>query len=166
MLSYAYNEVETRRDINFGGLDLVASGEYEADQYTARIGGDLPMRIGNHVFTPNAAFQYTHVSSQSFTETGAGVLNLVVDPEDLDMAIGILGLNYQSTYQVKSGTWTPQIRTSLSYDFAGDDADSVSRFTGANTTLPLGSPVIVLNRLPATYSSGMGTPCISASFGL
>ena len=134
MLSYGYNEVETRRDINFGGLNLVASGEYEADQYTARVGGGVPLRSGKHVFIPNAAFQYTHVASQSFTETGAGVLNLVVEPEDLDMAVGILGLNYQSTYTVRSGTWTPQIRTSVSYDFAGDDADSVSRFTGANTT--------------------------------
>ncbi|MDA1357973.1 MAG: autotransporter outer membrane beta-barrel domain-containing protein, partial [Proteobacteria bacterium] len=127
-------EVETSRDINFGGLNLVAKGEYEADQYTARVGGGVPLRSGRHVFTPNAAFQYTHLSSQSFTETGAGVLNLVVNPEDLDMAVGILGLNYEATYAATNGSWTPQVRTSVSYDFSGDDADSVSRFTGAATT--------------------------------
>ena len=134
MLSYGYSNVDTRRDINFGGLNLVASGEHDANTYTARLGGGMPLRRGKHVFTPNAAFQYTHVESDSFTETGAGVLNLVVDPEDLDLAVGILGLNYQSSYQSNGGTWTPQIRTSVFYDFASDDADSVSRFTGANTT--------------------------------
>ena len=94
----------------------------------------MPIVRGKSVFTPNVAFQYTHVSSDSFTETGAGVLNLVVAPEDLEMAVGILGLNYQTSYSIKSGTMTPQIRTSVSYDFASDDADSVSRFTGATTT--------------------------------
>ena len=86
------------------------------------------------MFTPNANFQLTSVTSDAFTETGAGVLNLVVAPEDLDMAVATLGVNWQSSFQTKGGTWTPQIRTSVSYDFAGDEADSVSRFTGQNTT--------------------------------
>jgi uncharacterized protein with beta-barrel porin domain len=134
MLSIGYSDVQTSRDITFGGLNLQATGNYDADQYTARIGAGVPLVRGKHVFTPNAAFQYTHVESDSFTETGAGVLNLVVAPEDLDMAVGILGLDYQTSYAVKSGTMTPQIRTSVSYDFASDDADSVSRFTGQTAT--------------------------------
>jgi uncharacterized protein with beta-barrel porin domain len=130
MLSIGYSDVNTRRDITFGGLSLQATGNYDADQYTARIGGGAPIIRGKHILTPNAAFQYTHVESDSFTETGAGVLNLVVAPEDLDMAVGILGLDYQTSYAVSGGTMTPNIRTSVSYDFAADNADSISRFSG------------------------------------
>ena len=133
MLGYGTSNVDTSRDITFGGLNLTARGAYDADQYTARVGGGVPITSGSSTITPNAAFQYTHVTSDSFTETGAGVLNLVIAPEDLDMAVGILGLNWQSSFQSTGGTWTPQIRTSVSYDFAGDDADSVSRFTGQTT---------------------------------
>ena len=86
------------------------------------------------MFTPHAAFQYSHLENESFTETGAGVLNLVIDPEDLDMAVGIIGLNFQTSTDVKNGMLTPQIRTSVSYDFAADEGDSVSRFTGTTTT--------------------------------
>ena len=134
MLGYAFNDVETSRKINFGGLNLVARGSYDADQYTARIGGGIPLTKGRSVFTPHAAFQYSHLDNETFTETGAGVLNLVVDPEDLEMAIAILGLKYQSSYDVKNGVLTPQIRTSVSYDLASDEADSVSRFTNSTTT--------------------------------
>ena len=38
--------------------------------------------------------------------------------------------------------------------------------TGSSISLPLGAPVIVLKRLPATYSSGTGLPCNSWSLGL
>jgi len=134
MLSYGLSNIDTSREITFGGLNLLARGSYDADQYTARVGGGMPITNGSTTFTPHAAFQYTNVSSDSFTETGAGVLNLVIAPEDLDMAVGILGVNWQSSFQSTGGTWTPQIRTSVSYDFAADDADSVSRFTGQTTT--------------------------------
>jgi uncharacterized protein with beta-barrel porin domain len=134
MLGYAINDVDTSRQINFGGLNLVARGSYDANQYTARIGGGMPFSSGRSVFTPHAAFQYSHLESDTFTETGAGVLNLVIDPEDLDMAIGIVGLKYQSSFDVKNGVLTPQIRTTVSYDFAADEANSVSRFTNTTTT--------------------------------
>ena len=134
MFSFGLSSIDTSRDITFGGLDLVANGSYDANQYSWRVGGGLPIARGRTTFTPNANFQFTSVSSDSFTETGAGVLNLVVAPEDLDMAVATLGVNWQSTYQTKGGSWTPQIRTSVNYDFAGDEADSVSRFTGQNTT--------------------------------
>ena len=134
MLSVGNSDVDTRRDINFGGLNLQAAGSYDADQYTVRVGGGTPMVNGKHILTPKAAFQYTHVESGSFTETGAGVLNLVVAPEDLDMAVGIVGLDYHTSYAVTGGTMTPQFRTSVSYDFAADNADTVSRFTGVTAT--------------------------------
>jgi uncharacterized protein with beta-barrel porin domain len=134
MLSYGVSDVTTTRDINFGGLGLQARGAYDAHQYTARAGVGVPITNGNTTFTPNESFQYTNVSSDTFTETGAGVLNLAIDPEDLDLAVGTVGVNWQTSYQSGGGTWTPQIRTAVYYDFAGDEADSVSRFTGQNTT--------------------------------
>jgi uncharacterized protein with beta-barrel porin domain len=134
MFSYGLSQIDTSREINFGGLNLLAQGDYDANQYSWRFGGGLPIARGRTTFTPSANFQFTSVSSDSFTETGAGVLNLTVAPEDLDMAVATLGVNWQSSYQSKGGIWTPQIRTSVSYDFAGDEADSVSNFTGQNTT--------------------------------
>ena len=39
------------------------------------------------------------------------------------------------------------------------------RFDGASISLPCGLPVMLLNRLPPTYSSGTGWPCICWSLG-
>ena len=38
--------------------------------------------------------------------------------------------------------------------------------TGSSMSLPLGAPVMVLKRLPATYSSGTGLPWSSCKRGL
>jgi uncharacterized protein with beta-barrel porin domain len=168
MLGYAFNDVETSRNINFGGLNLVARGSYDADQITARIGGGMPITRGKSVLTPHAAFQYSNSSSDTFTETGAGVLNLVVAPEDLDMAIATFGLNFQSSYGVKNGVVTPQIRTSVSYDLGSDEANSVSSFTNTTTTFTTkGGEVEELGGgmgAGLTYSSSDGRWDVSADY--
>ena len=133
MAGYAYNDVDTSRVINFGGLNRIASGSYSADQYMARIGAGVPLKVTGtpHVFTPNAAVQYTRVASDSYTETGAGALNLRVVPEDIDIALLMAGVKYNGTFKATGGgTLRPEIRLALLYDAVGDEAVSTSTFTG------------------------------------
>lgn len=131
LVGYAYNSVDTARQITFGGLTRTAKGDYNADQYMARIGTGRPIKVGSNSFlTPSVGFQYTHVANDSYTETGAGALNLTVNPEDIDIALGIVGARYHVNVPTEKGIVTPEIRGSVSYDFAGDEAQSTSTFTG------------------------------------
>ena len=59
---------------------------------------------------------------------------MVVEPEDTDIALIIVGLDYMSSYSVNDGVLTPQMRASVSYDLASDRADSVSRFISQSVT--------------------------------
>ena len=130
LVGYARNEVDTSRRLTFGGLGLTANGDFDSDQYMARVGTGIPIEVGSNSFlTPHVGFQYTHVDSESFTETGAGALNLTVNPEDLDIALGIVGVRYHFNMPMEEGIMTPEIRGSVLYDFAGDEAQSSSTFT-------------------------------------
>jgi outer membrane autotransporter protein len=131
MLAYASNEVDTTRDLNFGGLALQAKGGHDSDQYIMRFGGGVPIRLGSTSFvTPNASFQWTHVESESFTETGAGTLNLTVTPGDIDVAMVQAGLRFHRVMNLRNSALIPELRVSVLYDLAGDEAISSSIFTG------------------------------------
>ena len=134
MLAYGVSDVKNVRMTGANTLTVDARSEYDAHQVTTRIGGGVPLVKGRHVFTPNVALQHTHVWNEDYTETGATTLNLVVQPEDIDIGLAIVGLDYMSSYAVNGGVLTPQIRTSVSYDFISDEADSVSRFISDTAT--------------------------------
>ena len=52
----------------------------------------------------------------------------------IDIALGIVGARYHFNAPTEKGIVTPEIRGSLLYDFAGDEAQSTSTFTGGGAS--------------------------------
>jgi len=47
----------------------------------------MPVEVeSGHFITPTASFQYTLVDNETYTETGAGVLNLRVNQDNVHQA--------------------------------------------------------------------------------
>lgn len=131
MLGYAVNSSKSSRRLTFGGLNRTAKGDYDSRQYMAGVGGGMPMQIKTDVFvTPTAGLSYTRVSSDSYTETGAGNLNLKVNPDGVDVLIASLGAKAHTHIKQGNGTLVPSARAGLSYDFMGDQATATGRYTG------------------------------------
>lgn len=140
MVAYARNTVDVSRKITFSGLDRIAKGSYNADQYMVRVGGGIPRKVGPAAFvTPSASFQWTHVTNGSYTETGAGDLNLTVSPEDIDVALLTAGLRFHRSFKVGGGALVPEIRVKVLYDVAGDEGTSTSTFTGGGAAFQTSS---------------------------
>ena len=137
--------------------------------YQVGLGAGRPIKVGaNHFFTPHVGFQYIHVDSESYTETGAGVLNLTVNPDDVDIALGIVGARYHFNMQTADGIVTPEVRASLLYDFAGDEAQATSTFAGGGAAFNLtGTDVEELGGslgLGLTYTSEDGSFSLGADY--
>jgi outer membrane autotransporter protein len=129
LVGYAYNDMDSTRNITFA--NTTASGDTESDQYMLSINAGMPIQVeSNSYFTPTVGLSYTHVANQDYTETGAGALNLRVNPEDIDIAKLHLGGRYHATIASKGGTFTPEVRAKVLYDLAGDDGSSTNTFTG------------------------------------
>ena len=129
-LSYAYNDIETQRTINFGGLNRTASGDTHGNQYSAKVAVGRDYGFGNLTVTPKMSVQYTRVVIDDFTETGAGVLNLTVDTDEADLLVSSLGASFSWEFDHQGATFSPEIRTAYLYDFIGDDFQSTNTFTG------------------------------------
>ena len=131
MLGYAVNSSKSSRRLTFGGLNRAAKGDYDSTQYMAGVGGGMPMQVKTDVFvTPMAGLSYTRVSSDSYTETGAGNLNLKVKPDDVDVLIASLGARAHTHIKQGDGILVPSARAGLSYDFMADQATATGRYTG------------------------------------
>jgi outer membrane autotransporter protein len=151
LIGYARNEINTRRGIDV--TNQFADAEYGSNQFMINIGTGMPIEVAtNHFFTPNASFQYTLVENETYTETGAGNLSLRVDQDEVNVAMGVFGVKYHTHSQMKSGSLTPEIRTALTYDFAGDDGTSTSTMNGGGPSFtPVGIDVVEFG-----YTAGLG----------
>ena len=91
----------------------------------------MPMKAGeNSYFTPSAGLNITIVNNKTYTETGAGVLNLKVNPEDITIVKASLGGRLHTNVESSDGIFVPELRAKLLYDMAGDDGSSSNTFTG------------------------------------
>ena len=83
-----FNKNNGHRNINFGGLNRVAKGDY--DSTTAHIGAGIARNYkldDKTTITPVVRADYTYIRDESYTETGAGALNLKVKSHSIDELI-------------------------------------------------------------------------------
>lgn len=130
--SFAFNTYDESRHVTVGTLDRTATGDYNGEQYSAYIGGGYKFTAKNVELTPLASFQYAHLRLNSYTEVGAGALNLKVDSQDYDVAQTGLGmkLGYPMSLKNGIGKLTPELKFKWLYDWISDAQQATSTFTG------------------------------------
>ncbi|MEH6496305.1 MAG: autotransporter domain-containing protein [Pseudomonas marincola] len=158
-IGYAFNDNEVSRVIDFMGTDTVASGDYGSSQFMANVNVGVPQHIeGATYFTPTVGVAWTHVTSEDYTETGAGGLNQSVDIDDMDVVVVSLGAKFHTAVQVGGGRLVPEIHAGINYDLVGDEAAASAAFTGGGAAFTVeGAEVQQFGGgagLGVTYESG------------
>lgn len=134
MVAYGLQSVDTARTIAIGALRRTARGEYQNHQLSTNLAVGVPVGVGeNFVITPEASLFYLHNWAQSYTETGAGALNLKVDPDDLDVLEGAIGATVAYRHETAEYTWYPEMRAALLYEFLGERGNTTSTYTGGGS---------------------------------
>ena len=87
--SVGYNEYDSTRPT---GVGSVASADYSGNQATAYFERGVKLERGDWRLQPYAALSYIYLYQDSFTERGAGVLNLSVDSTDEHSLQSLLGI--------------------------------------------------------------------------
>ena len=129
-VGYAFNENKSSRTINFGGINRRAAAEFDSDQFMFSVGAGMPVKAGGAYFTPSVGLNYTNVSTDAHTETGAGNLNLTSTPDDVEVMLGTVGAKLHANYESGSSVLQPMVRFGVSYDFVGDNATTTASYTG------------------------------------
>jgi hypothetical protein len=101
-------------------------------------------------------------SSDNYTETGGGGFNQIVNPEDVDVIVGSVGVKIHTKVKSGNGFVVPELRGGLNYDFAGDEAAASATYTGG------GAAFTVTGAEVAQFggSAGLGLTYIHGAFSV
>jgi outer membrane autotransporter protein len=133
----AYHGYTVNRYINFGGLDRTATGRPGAGEFDLALNTGYDFHAGDLSFGPFTGMQYTYVGVQGFTETGAGALNLDVDPYNTSSLLYTLGAQAAYNWKVSSQVIiTPTIFAGWQHEFLQDAYQINSSFNTGGPSAP------------------------------
>jgi outer membrane autotransporter protein len=133
----AYHGYDIDRKIQFGTIDRTAQGNPGAWEFDAALATGYNFEAGGFVFGPVTSLQYTYLGVQGFTETGAGSLNLDVDPYNSSSLLYSLGAQVAYPIEVsKDFSVTPMIFASWQHEFLQNSYNINSAFVGGGPAAP------------------------------
>jgi uncharacterized protein with beta-barrel porin domain len=131
--AYAHTWYNTERRISFMNQD--AEADYEGDAFN--IATEFGYNLGgtDMLLEPVAGLGYTYVQQDSYTESGAGSLNLNVDSETMDGLYSRLGLRLAKEFRCEKNPnmiIVPKASAFWIHDFA-DNAEFGSQFVNGGS---------------------------------
>lgn len=133
-LGFGHSEGSLERSIVFPGVARRTRGEPTANAFLSDVETGYSIALGRRTtLTPLAAMQGIVVWDDSFTENGAGAIDLIVDGNSTGAAIGLFG--GELTQEVAVGLQAPLL-VKLRAGWAHDFADTSRSFTAGFQGLP------------------------------
>lgn len=135
-VAYAHTDNEVDRT-NVGNSGLNASGEFDADIFSARLEAGRDYEVGSGTtLTPNAMVNYVHYDADDYSETGANGLNLRdVDMDSMSVLEFGVGVDASWVYrQADGGYLKPALSVGVRYDVIGDEVDTSANLQGGGAT--------------------------------
>ena len=134
MLAYGWQNVDTTRYDIGGTGGPAAHGSFNTNEVAARTELGKNYLYGSTLVTPSILANYLHYSPDSYTETGAGSMNLHIDRKDMDVLELGVGTKLSRTYQRADGVLTPSIHGGWRYDVIGDHLNATNSFAAGGPT--------------------------------
>jgi outer membrane autotransporter protein len=131
MVGYASADNDTKRTINFGGLNRTATGKYDSTIFSAKVGHSFASsNTGTWTMTPKVDASYTNIDNDGYTETGATDLNLIVASSSNDILTARAGAEFTQRIVDGDAVTIPHVNIMAGYDLSNDGASTTSTFTG------------------------------------
>lgn len=132
LLGLGRNEYDARRYSTL--FNDVATADFSGWQYNARIAAGYDYRpTPGVIVTPNAAFNYTYLTQDGYTESGS-VINNNVNGRNTTSAMSDIGVKVSYPVARANGTWTPQARASWLHEFGDKTQTTTSNFVGSSSS--------------------------------
>ncbi|MBA4419211.1 MAG: hypothetical protein C0392_15085 [Syntrophus sp. (in: bacteria)] len=156
-LSYGQADYDNTRRIVFPGIDRTATSSPSGRQMTAYLGTGYEARLNQWMVTPNISLKYVNLTINSYTENGAGAIDLAVDRQTINSLQGTLGMKVSYGWQTEKALVIPNFRASWGYEFLKDTQNITASL--AQGSSPFSTQTISPNR--NFLSLGAGITAIS-----
>ena len=130
IVTYGRQETDSTRQIQFGGIDREAKANYSADEFATWWEYGQNRQFGGFVVQPLVAAQYVSLWQDSFTETSAGAVNLVVNSRTNDSFRSSLGGRLLMPLELENNMrLTPEISARWMHEFLDDGQTLPTQFS-------------------------------------
>jgi uncharacterized protein with beta-barrel porin domain len=148
------------RPIVFPGVNRTATSNYTGQQYTGLISAGEHFYFNNQVtVTPLASLQASHIRVGSYTESGAGDVNLNVEAQNYNFIQSSLGVKVERVISSGNGSYSPEAHFNWLHDFKSTTMAENVAFTGGGT--PFNVEGIKQDR--ELYNVGVGLTFLSCN---
>jgi uncharacterized protein with beta-barrel porin domain len=103
----AFNKYKTTRSLNFGIINRSAESQHNGYELLPHFGLGYQVRTSHFQWTPYLNLDYALQHERSYTECGAGSLNLHVDSKNAQLFQGEIGVSLSTTCQAGDGVFMP-----------------------------------------------------------
>jgi outer membrane lipase/esterase len=131
IFSYGRERYYNHRHLSIGAIQRDALSNHNGNAYSVYLGAGYNFNVNNSAITPFATLRYAHLDEDGFAESGAGSLDLTVDPRRTDSLVSELGIRAAHEYRLTNGSLIPEFSAAFSYDFDIDDRVITSSFAGS-----------------------------------
>ena len=130
IISYASNKNEGTRSI--ASTSIVANSDFDSQAYSTKATLGKAIKYNGHTFIPNASLNYVHFVTDSYTETGAGNLNLTVNTNSLNKYDAYLGTKViLAPYSMgNSALISPELSFGVTQEMGDSMSSTLSSFAG------------------------------------
>ena len=159
-VSLGWNNYSGTRSIVFPGLNRVASASYSGQNYAASVTSGYHFFARGLIITPLAALNFAHVDLGSYTETGAGDVNLRVKSQRYNFLQSSLGVNLALPFAYGERAMVPEVHVKWLHELINPAIGNTVAFTAA------GSPNFAVPGLRAaadTINLGAGLTLLSCA---
>jgi uncharacterized protein with beta-barrel porin domain len=133
-VGYSLNLFNMERDINFGGLNRTASSSPTGNQFNAYAESGYDLHLKHLVLTPDLSLSYSHLWVGSYTESGAGALDLRVDSQSAESLQSGLGAKVAMPLKRGATLVVPQVYASWQHEFSDDSRGLDARLSQGSST--------------------------------
>lgn len=120
-----WNDYDQKRVVDLSLLGSgfgrsIAVGETEADQTSFSVGGGWDVALGEWTYSPRGSLLWTDSSIDGFTESGAGVNDLIFADQSFDSLLWTFSQSLSRSFSVASGAVQPYASLDLSRETRGE----------------------------------------------
>jgi outer membrane autotransporter protein len=153
IINVANSSYDANRNISYVDGTGLVTADAKGDTDGMTLSGGLSMGydflLGGLTISPNVGVFYIDTTIDSFTETGAGGLNLLYDEQKFKSMTGNLGLRLTYAWNVSWGVMLPHLRADYVREFE-DDVDVFGVRFAADPNAASTPPVLVATDNPDT----------------
>lgn len=124
IVNYSNSKYDANRNITYvDGTGLItadAAGDTDGQTLSGGLSAGYDFLVGGLTISPNVGFFYIDTTIDSFTESGAGGLNLIYDDQKFKSLTGNAGLRLTYAWNVAWGVLLPHLRVDYVREFEND----------------------------------------------